>query len=104
MRVTDVLKSTNKFGFVPSLALEGGNTAADLMMSGESSPERIAGVLKQTSPLRRKLANESLSLGRGPSVNDVEPNPVPSKITHVSFITSNFIKNLISHELAELKN
>lgn len=33
-------------------------------------------------------------MGRGPSVNEIQPNPIPSKITHT----------LISHELSELRN
>ena len=71
LRVADVLKTTNRFEDIGS---------------GESSPERIAAALKQQSPLRRKLAEETLTINRGPSVNDIEAvNPIPSKITHVNF-------------------
>lgn len=89
LRKADTYKATNRF-------------AEEI---DDASPERIAAALKQQSPLRRKLAEETLTINRGPSVNDIEAvNPVPSKITHVSGFISDDQKTLISHELGELRN
>lgn len=51
----------------------------------------IANALNQTSPLRRRITNEALSVGRGPSVNEVEPSPYPSRITQVTIISLTII-------------
>ena len=85
------MKTPNRFGFssnngANNSGFDNGERLPE--EAADSSPDRIANALKQGSPLRKKLANDTLSMNRGPSVNDVEHNPYPSKITHVNILLS----------------